>query len=79
MNVSINTLASFDLRCSPASGEVICAIGDIHARSDLFAPLIKEGECRLAKRQGRLILLGDLIDRGPNSLGCIDLAIAAAQ
>jgi hypothetical protein len=59
MNVSINTLASFDLRCSPASGEVICAIGDIHGRSDLVALLIDEAERRLGGRQGRIILLGN--------------------
>jgi serine/threonine protein phosphatase 1 len=79
MNVSINALASFDLPCSPASGEVICVIGDIHGRSDLLAPLIDEAECRLAERQSRLVMLGDLVDRGPDSLGCIDLAIDVAE
>jgi hypothetical protein len=76
--VQLSTIGHYDLPCAPTSGEVICAIGDTHGRSDLLAPLIDEAERRLAGRHGRLILLGDLIDRGPDSLSCTDLAIAAA-
>jgi serine/threonine protein phosphatase 1 len=54
-------------------------IGDIHGRSDLLAPLLDRASELLAEEQGRLVLLGDLIDRGPDSLGCLDIAIAAGK
>jgi serine/threonine protein phosphatase 1 len=56
----------------------ILAIGDIHGRSDLLAALIDEAarEPRRLKRRA-IVLLGDLVDRGPDSLGAIDLSIAA--
>jgi serine/threonine protein phosphatase 1 len=67
----------------PRSGEPdleIFAIGDIHGRSDLLAALLDEAarEPRLAAGRA-LVFLGDLIDRGPDSLGAIDLAIGAAE
>jgi serine/threonine protein phosphatase 1 len=77
--VTIEEIGIFDLPCAPASGERICVIGDIHGRSDLFAPLLDRASELLAEKQGRLVLLGDLIDRGPDSLGCLDLAIAAGK
>ena len=57
----------------------ILAVGDIHGRSDLLAALIDEAARepkRLEKRA--IVFLGDLVDRGPDSLGAIDLAIGAA-
>jgi serine/threonine protein phosphatase 1 len=77
--VTIDEIGTFVLPCAPASGERICVIGDIHGRSDLFAPLLDRATELLAEKQGRLVLLGDLIDRGPDSLGCLDLAIAAGK
>ncbi|WP_422061953.1 metallophosphoesterase family protein [Sphingopyxis sp.] len=51
-------------------GERIYAIGDIHGRDDLFARLIEkievDNDSRPAART-TLILLGDLVDRGPDS------------
>jgi serine/threonine protein phosphatase 1 len=54
----------------------IFAIGDIHGRTDLLAALLEEAarEPRRAPRRV-IVFLGDLIDRGPDSLGAIDLAI----
>lgn len=54
----------------------IFAIGDIHGRSDLLAALLDmaTGEPRLAARR-EVVFLGDLIDRGPDSLGAIEAAI----
>jgi serine/threonine protein phosphatase 1 len=53
------------------------ALGDIHGRADLFAALIAAVEADDAARGGAattVILLGDLVDRGPDSAGVIRLA-----
>lgn len=53
------------------------AVGDIHGRADLFAALIEAVDGDDAGRdpaQTTMILLGDLVDRGPDSAGVIALA-----
>ena len=60
-------------------GERVYAIGDIHGRLDLFEQLIVAIDADDATRppaQTTVILLGDLIDRGPDSAGVIDAAMA---
>ena len=56
------------------SGERIYAIGDIHGRFDLFEQLIslirKDSEAR-GKADVRLVLLGDIIDRGAESANLV--------
>lgn len=57
----------------------VYAIGDIHGRADLFAQLLAKIEADDAAREPartEIILLGDLVDRGPDSRGVIELAIA---
>ena len=56
----------------------VFVVGDIHGRSDLLAALIDEAarEPKLRDRRA-IVFLGDLVDRGPDSLGAIDLAIGA--
>jgi serine/threonine protein phosphatase 1 len=58
----------------------IFAVGDIHGRSDLLAALLDEA-AREPRRAARrvVVLLGDLVDRGGDSLGAIDLALDAAE
>lgn len=59
--------------CVPA-GERIYAIGDIHGRRDLFDALreaIEEDDRQAAPARSTVILLGDLVDRGPDSAGVI--------
>ena len=59
-------------------GQRAYAIGDIHGRADLFASLIAAIDADDAARgtaQTTVILLGDLIDRGPDSAGVIRLAL----
>lgn len=60
-------------------GQRVYAIGDIHGRDDLFAELLAR-ICADSEERGvadvTLILLGDLIDRGPASSAVIDRAIA---
>ena len=59
-------------------GQRVYAIGDIHGRLDLFEQLIAQIESDDAVREIALttiILLGDLVDRGPDSAGVLDAAI----
>lgn len=51
------------------------AIGDIHGRLDLFEVMIAGIEAEIAGQPGfdhRIVLLGDLVDRGPDSAGVIE-------
>lgn len=53
------------------AGERLYAIGDVHGRLDLLDVLLERIRLDSAQREGgaatRLVLLGDLIDRGPQS------------
>ncbi len=58
---------------------LVYAIGDIHGRDDLFGQLVARIEADRAAhahQQCVLILLGDLVDRGPDSDRVIERAIA---
>jgi serine/threonine protein phosphatase 1 len=68
----------FSLPLSVSPEAEVFAVGDIHGRSDLLAALIDEAarEPKLRDRRA-IVFLGDLVDRGPDSLGAIDLAMAA--
>src|SRR3954454_14385382 len=58
----------------------IVAVGDIHGRADLFGELLDAAATtRIQTKQRRLVLLGDLIDRGPDSLGALALARGAGE
>ena len=55
-------------------GQRVYAIGDIHGRLDLFAALADAIEAEAAAARGvesTVILLGDLVDRGPDSASVI--------
>jgi len=59
-------------------GERIYAIGDIHGRLDLFETLLEDIRRDNAAREPartQILLLGDLIDRGPDSAGVVALAM----
>lgn len=59
------------------AGERVYAVGDIHGRLDLFDILraaIEADDAARSPAQTSVILLGDLIDRGPDSAGVIDAA-----
>lgn len=51
------------------------AIGDVHGRSDLLKATFDRLDASLPS-SAEIVLLGDLIDRGPDSLGTLDLAMA---
>ena len=62
-------------------GQRVYAVGDIHGRADLFAALIdavEEDDGRRnrmrAPAETTVVLLGDLIDRGPDSAAVLSLA-----
>lgn len=60
-------------------GMRIYAIGDIHGRNDLLHSLLKQIEADDSARGNadtHIIFLGDLMDRGPDSAGVIDTAMA---
>ncbi len=63
-------------------GMRIYAIGDIHGRNDLLKALLAKIDADDAGREPaetHLIFLGDLMDRGPDSAGVIETAMALAQ
>ncbi len=64
------------------AGQRVYAVGDVHGRTDLFDALRKAIDADDAVRsaaQTTVILLGDLIDRGPDSAGVIAAARAWRQ
>jgi len=63
-------------------GRRVYAIGDIHGRDDLFAELIdliRADNAARAPARVTLILLGDLVDRGPQSAEVVERAIGLKQ
>lgn len=64
---------------SVPDGERVYAIGDIHGRADLFDQLLAQIDADDAARPAArttIILLGDLVDRGPDSRGVVERAIS---
>lgn len=67
---------------SVAEGQRVYAIGDIHGRDDLFAQmidLIRADHAARGPAQVTLILLGDLVDRGPESAQVVERAIGLGR
>lgn len=60
-------------------GVRVYAIGDVHGRNDLLQKLLIQIDTDNASRslaETQLIFLGDLVDRGPDSSGVIETAMA---
>jgi serine/threonine protein phosphatase 1 len=56
------------------AGKRYYVVGDIHGRLDLFEPMIHAIEGDIAQAgaaEPRVVLLGDLVDRGPDSAGVL--------
>ncbi|MDX2236146.1 MAG: metallophosphoesterase family protein [Hyphomonadaceae bacterium] len=51
------------------------AIGDVHGRADLLAILLDkiEADARASRLKPLLVMLGDYVDRGPDSRGVIEM------
>lgn len=63
------------------AGQRVYAIGDVHGRLDLLDDLLGRIDADAARRDAAattLILLGDLIDRGPDSAGVVERCLALA-
>ena len=59
------------------AGQRVYAVGDIHGRRDLFDALVAGIEADDAERgwaETTIVLLGDLVDRGPDSAGVVAAA-----
>jgi serine/threonine protein phosphatase 1 len=56
---------------------MIYAIGDVHGRSDLLSQAIQfiEQHSLCAKIEPRVFFLGDIVDRGPDSRGAMDIVV----
>lgn len=57
----------------------IHAIGDVHGRLDLLARMLDRIDADVARDRPddwRIVLLGDYVDRGPDSAGVLDLVAA---
>lgn len=57
----------------PRPDPPICLIGDVHGRRDLLARLLRRIDQRRDADRARLVVLGDMIDRGPDSAGVLRL------
>lgn len=58
------------------AGERVYAVGDVHGRRDLLAKLveaIEQDDAEAGAAQTTVVMLGDLVDRGPESAGVVDL------
>ncbi len=58
------------------AGHRAYVVGDVHGRLDLLRSLLKQIENDISRRsrtRSTIIFLGDLIDRGPDSAGVIEL------
>lgn len=66
-------------RAQIPAGQRVYAVGDIHGRLDLLLPLLAHIRDDIAARpraDNHVILLGDLVDRGPYSAETVEYAIS---
>ena len=63
----------------PEADTEIFAIGDIHGRAGSARRAHAAAEGEESAQAPRLVFLGDLVDRGPDNLGAIGLAIEARR
>jgi len=69
---------TYEMPRSVAPDTEVFAVGDLHGRMDLLQALLDEAQREPRRRERRaLVFLGDLVDRGPDSLGTVDLAVDA--
>src|SRR3546814_6438253 len=62
-------------------GRRVYAIGDVHGRMDLLDRLIRmigDDDTRRPQLETEIILLGDLVDRGPDSAGVVARAMTGS-
>jgi len=59
-------------------GTRVYAIGDVHGRLDLFETLVGRVREDAAGGAAEIVLLGDYVDRGPDSAGLVERLVAPA-
>jgi serine/threonine protein phosphatase 1 len=75
-------LRRFRRRPTMPPGERLYAIGDVHGRLDLLTRLIRrieDEEATLPAAKTSLLLLGDIIDRGPQSRQVVELVMRSRR
>ncbi len=80
MSVEITAFMPSDL-VRPGQGKRVFAIGDVHGQDDAFEHVLNAmaEAAEESKEKTELVLLGDLIDRGPSPTRCLDLAMKPAE
>lgn len=63
----------------PFPARPVCVIGDVHGRADLLDRMATRIAARDPQRRARCILVGDLVDRGPDSAGVLRRAHALCR
>lgn len=63
----------------PAPAQPVAVIGDIHGRADLLTELLAELARRPEAATLRVIVAGDMIDRGPDSAAVLERLFALSQ
>ncbi|PZX13502.1 serine/threonine protein phosphatase 1 [Palleronia aestuarii] len=56
---------------APRPERPVCLVGDIHGRHDLLRAMLVRIAAEPAAGRARLVILGDMIDRGPASAGVL--------
>ena len=72
-----NAAGTDALVAAAPDGQRIYAVGDVHGRLDLFEELalaIEQDDLDAADADSTVVLLGDLVDRGPDSAGVVETA-----
>ncbi len=59
---------------TPPVEHPVCVIGDVHGRRDLLGRLLSRVDAEAP--DAHIVMVGDLVDRGPDSRGVIDLLAA---
>ncbi len=78
--MTVRITADSEVPYSATAGERLFVFGDQHGEVALLCELMNAVDIASdVDVLTRLVFLGDLIDRGPDSLGCLDLAIGALE
>ena len=63
----------------PRPDAPICVIGDVHGRMDLLEQMLNRIASQPGADRARVILVGDLIDRGPDSAAVVARVMAGTE
>ena len=80
----LNKFARPGKNAAPAHGlprpqDPVCVIGDLHGRADLLGAMFEQIGAQPGAERARVITVGDMIDRGPDSARVLSMLHAAQQ